>query len=457
MRLFSGLSRLSGLVVLCAVVLSAPWCSAGEVRLEHSPFGLFYVGRKYVGRAAELNASYVRGIIDWGRMEPEKGVYNFKKLDRAVKAVGRENLHAVLLVRALSSWGGTGSKAGWNKHGKHTVRKAGVPGDMEGWKDFLRTLVDRYDGDGRNDMPGLNQPVKYWQIENEWLQQWKGTPQEYMGFLKASYDVIKKEDPSASVISGGLTLTENAAMVDGFIKGSMEVGGARGQRTVTREKILRGGRYEKNVKAKFDVFFDKGADSFDIVDFHSYTADPYLVRGQAEWVRSMMKKRGYDKPIWSLEHAGPYLDYSESAHSAQVVQRYMIALESGVETICWSSLVPAGNAHFVRLALQDRKGNKKPAYFTYALMTGKLKDATAFVRMDMGDKNIYLYRFTGQGKAVYVGWVRSGSKTISLPWDAPAGKVTHIIVRGENAKSERISAAKHTLKVPLTELPVFFE
>jgi hypothetical protein len=463
MRKFSSISLLS-LVSLLAVVISvvtlpssAAWGGADEVRLARSPFGLFYVGRRYVDRARDLNAAYVRGIVDWGTLEPKKGVFRFKKLDVAVKAAGRNNLQVVLLVRALSTWGGRGSKPGWDKKGRHTVRKASVPRDMEGWKDFLRALVDRYDGDGRNDMPGLEVPIKFWQIENEWLLQWSGTAEEYMDFLKASYDVIKAEDPSASVISGALTMTENAAMAEGFIKGSMEAGGPRNRKTLTREKILKAGLYQRRLKPKFDTFFDKGADSFDILDFHSYTKSPYIITGQVAWIKSMMEKRGYTKPLWSLEHAGPFFDYTVEAHSAQVVQRYMLALESGVEVVFWSSLVPAGNQNFFRLALQGRKGVKRPAYFTYKLMTGKLKDATSFRRIETGDEYVFLYRFTVPRGALYVGWARGGSKSVTIPWEGGSAQLTHVVVSGERAETERIGADKGILKVTLTELPVFID
>ena len=38
---------------------------------------------------------------------------------------------------------------------------------MDNYKIFLIKLVDRYDGDGKNDMPGLTKPIKHWQIMNE--------------------------------------------------------------------------------------------------------------------------------------------------------------------------------------------------------------------------------------------------------------------------------------------------
>ena len=38
---------------------------------------------------------------------------------------------------------------------------------MDDYKNFLIKLVDRYDGDGLNDMPGLTKPIKYWDVMNE--------------------------------------------------------------------------------------------------------------------------------------------------------------------------------------------------------------------------------------------------------------------------------------------------
>ena len=38
---------------------------------------------------------------------------------------------------------------------------------MDDYKTFLLKLVDRYDGDGSNDMPGLTKPIIYWDIMNE--------------------------------------------------------------------------------------------------------------------------------------------------------------------------------------------------------------------------------------------------------------------------------------------------
>ncbi|MCD6402699.1 MAG: hypothetical protein J7K98_00005 [Candidatus Aenigmarchaeota archaeon] len=84
---------------------------------------------------------------------------------------------------------------------------------MTDYKNFLKVFVERYDGDGLDDMPGLKYPVRYWEIMNEPGTQGKnphdlkffhGTPQDYLEILKTSYFTIKEADPNAKVLMGGM-------------------------------------------------------------------------------------------------------------------------------------------------------------------------------------------------------------------------------------------------------------
>ncbi|HID44067.1 MAG TPA: hypothetical protein EYP30_09930, partial [Archaeoglobaceae archaeon] len=70
------------------------------------------------------------------------------------------------------------------------------PCNMTDYKNFIRRLVERYDGDGIDDMPSLEIPIKYWEILNEpemnepHLTFYKGTPDRYVEILKASREEI---------------------------------------------------------------------------------------------------------------------------------------------------------------------------------------------------------------------------------------------------------------------------
>jgi len=95
--------------------------------------------------------------------------------------------------------------------------KVGKPCDMNAYVRFLERAVERYDGDGENDMPGLTIPIKYWEIMNEPSMQggstggmgeelkfFVGTPAEYLEILRTSYQTIKRIDPEAKVAHAGM-------------------------------------------------------------------------------------------------------------------------------------------------------------------------------------------------------------------------------------------------------------
>ena len=87
------------------------------------------------------------------------------------------------------------------------------PTDWVSYQKWLAALVDRYNGDGRNDMPGLKIPIKYWEIMNEpdlnadgksdQLTFYKETPQAYGELLVKSYQAIKSVDSEARVLIAG--------------------------------------------------------------------------------------------------------------------------------------------------------------------------------------------------------------------------------------------------------------
>src|SRR3990170_622709 len=42
-----------------------------------------------------------------------------------------------------------------------------LPVDSAKYQAFVRATVERYDGDGMGEMPGLLVPIRYWQVDNE--------------------------------------------------------------------------------------------------------------------------------------------------------------------------------------------------------------------------------------------------------------------------------------------------
>jgi len=85
-----------------------------------------------------------------------------------------------------------------------------LPNDLTAYTNWVKALVERYDGDGQGDMKGLKIPIKYWEVMNEpdltgddTLDFWKGDEADYATLLTQTYAAIKSADPSANVLIAG--------------------------------------------------------------------------------------------------------------------------------------------------------------------------------------------------------------------------------------------------------------
>jgi hypothetical protein len=83
------------------------------------------------------------------------------------------------------------------------------------WKEFVSALVERCDGDGIGNMPGLEIPIKYQEASNEpGIQSgfntfFNGSSEDYLEILKATYQAVKEGDPEARVLHAGMAGMEN--------------------------------------------------------------------------------------------------------------------------------------------------------------------------------------------------------------------------------------------------------
>lgn len=92
------------------------------------------------------------------------------------------------------------------------------PSDWSAYQSFVQKVVERYDGDGIDDMPGLTMPVKYWEVMNEpdlqyqnnmppngnsSLNFYKQGPTEYAELLINTSTPIRSADPEAKILIAG--------------------------------------------------------------------------------------------------------------------------------------------------------------------------------------------------------------------------------------------------------------
>ena len=140
---------------------------------------------------------------------------------------------------------------------------------MDDYKNFVTKLVDRYDGDGVNDMPGLVKPIKYWEIMNEpeFKMFFKGSEKDFVEIFNFSSQTIKEKQKDAFIIMAGAA-----------------------------------GMFPEN-KKYWKSALPKIKDNFDIANIHHISGP----EGQCDrefWVdefSSLLKSVNIDKPIWVTE------------------------------------------------------------------------------------------------------------------------------------------------------------
>ena len=140
---------------------------------------------------------------------------------------------------------------------------------MEDYKTFLLKLVDRYDGDGNNDMPGLTKPIKHWDIMNEpeFKMFFKGSKEDFVETFNFSSKVIKEKQKDAVIVMAGAA-----------------------------------GMFPENKKYWKSVL-PKIKDNFDIANIH-HISTPEGKCDKELWVdefASLLKSVNINKPIWVTE------------------------------------------------------------------------------------------------------------------------------------------------------------
>jgi len=156
------------------------------------------------------NNKWVRphpGPFVWNNIEKEKGIFSWDKADEYVTYAQNYNQTTIATIWPYANWEQKSCKRkkGRSPFGKRFAKYLSKPCSMESYEKFLLTLVDRYDGDGINDMPNLTKPIIHWEIMNEpeFNMFFKGTEDEFVEIFNFSSKLIRSKQKNAVIIMAG--------------------------------------------------------------------------------------------------------------------------------------------------------------------------------------------------------------------------------------------------------------
>jgi len=350
----------------------------------------------------EAGVKWSREEINWGRVEVEKGRYDWSFYDNMVATAKR---HGISIYGLLAYW------SRWTE-----------PYTPEGIDDYCRfaaAAVDRY----RND-------IQHWEVYNEPnIFFWQGPRDMYAELLRKAYTAIKAANPDAQVLG-----CSTAGIDLDFIRRTMELGGP------------------------FDVLtihpYRQRMDDREFVEQLRHTAE--VAKGADGTIR----------PIWITEmgwatharHNGAEAGFSVTTQreQAQLIARaYLDAIASGAVTnMSWydfrnDGVDPFNFEHNMGIATRDFR--PKPAYRAYATVARMLRGKSMDKELDLGDE-VIAYRFVSAGgdESAVALWSTDDREAVKLPAEQPA---TIVNLMGEE---ERVVPVDGQVTVPLQlETPVF--
>ncbi|MCK6528675.1 glycosyl hydrolase [Myxococcota bacterium] len=151
--------------------------------------------------------------------------------------------------------------------------------EREAYVDYVKRVVERYDGDGVDDAPGLLRPVKWWELDNEvdlhhgrckeMGRDWQ-SPEDYFALLKLTREASREADPESRLIPGfaAMEAQRHAVTPDQWIQ---------------RLFAIEGG---------------KAGEWIDALNYHDYTQRLDHVLDRVDWLQRVA---GRPLPVWITE------------------------------------------------------------------------------------------------------------------------------------------------------------
>ncbi|GAB4429948.1 MAG: hypothetical protein OHK0015_14500 [Chloroflexi bacterium OHK40] len=169
-----------------------------------------------VDRGRQIGAAWAREELSWANLERDgRGRWSWEYYDRRLLAAAEGGYGIVGMLLTTPAWARVSDCAArTQRYASAGVRALDYwcpPARAQDFADYVRAVVERYDGDGQDDAPGSPR-VGAWQIWNEpnhW-ETWPGSAAEYAAILQAGYAAAKAADPAAIVATGGLYVLDGA-------------------------------------------------------------------------------------------------------------------------------------------------------------------------------------------------------------------------------------------------------
>lgn len=462
--------------------------------------------RTLANNLAEIGAPVAKHYpehIEWGVMQPAPDApIDFHRLDafvREFQAVGFTDL--VVTLKSHSNW------ASINHTRLNSVNAAPKPEYLDLYANWVSAIVERYDGDGVDDLPGLLYPVRYYEIGTEFSSYEPGPVADYITMLERAY--ASAHQAYADVQIAHVAFLTASVFTDPTL--DIETAWAEAIPPVQRHSLAD----HRAILARPDIF--------DLINIHALT-DPYEIEAIVGWLNSEMAQQGYSKPIIISDTIPtPFIAYGSATTcdrppnqmgyvfspateddrcrladyfqrlvdgdestvrwtqgfiASDTVKRVVISAEQNVllintaftEDLAWLKLpvVQAGAGTSAWAGMLDvATGERRAMFYAVQQLTAHLDGYISIERLPYEDEGVRLYEVVKGGSVLWIGWYEPGRvilpndpiPTITITLDANTNSIIlepTITTFGQTQPSQNtLPTANGTLTIELNPTPIY--
>ncbi|RMG73157.1 MAG: hypothetical protein D6711_11410 [Chloroflexi bacterium] len=262
---------------------------ADRLGITHISSGAVETPETRYQQALMLGAGWNRFPIYWQWAETAPGEWDWSRFDRQITNDLRFGLqiNAILIGRPDFYADGERIQGMYEPifaDGTDIPAAGKALNPNNPWGVYVAQVVNRYKPGGELARSGnipLGSGIRVWEIWNEpdFENFWRGTDRDYARLLKISYIVIKRVDPSAQVMFGGLLYPNGES---NFLAQVLNI-------------------YANDPSAPENNWF------MDLVAVHAYN-DPWRSAWLTIYARQTMIAFGFNRPIWINESGVPVWD-----------------------------------------------------------------------------------------------------------------------------------------------------
>lgn len=309
---------------------------------------------------ADIEAGWIMPSPMFGinrQLMERDGKYNFVRHDAYVRFAQSLNIHILFIVGPL--------EPGAPPPRRGPGGGPGAPKDLAAFSRLVQAVVERYDGDGLDDMPGLCYPIRYWMAHDEpfYDRYWTGTVEQYLDFYLAMHDAARKADPNSMPVLSSLYTP-----------------------------------FEENTKqwarTFIDLYLDAARDGraprhIDALDFHWITRIPAdegyeRYRDAVDWQKNAFAKGDVTIGEWLCTETC-MLTSDRDELKRDLVRRYALGRSLGLSKIFWSSLVSADANKDPFTAISLKVTDNDPIIDAYRVMVAMMASGPCTLKQE-GDR-----------------------------------------------------------------------